>query len=210
MAPSSVPSIDELKNDPRYQCAEVIEHDDMMRFIQTYFFRLNPVIIGFLAFNLLCMGIWIVSTSLLGFDIGIMATMGLALMGMFPIIPLHEWVHGLCYKMQGAKDVRYGGSLRKLYFYAIAHHFVIDRRQMIVVALAPLVAISLFCILLSVISRWASPFALALLFLHLTAASGDFAILSYLWEQRRETIYTYDDAEKRKSYYYILKDTRAA
>jgi len=47
---------------------------------------------------------------------------------------------------------------------------------------------------------------MALLFMHATAASGDFAILSYLWEQRDKTIYTYDDADTRKSYFFIMKE----
>jgi hypothetical protein len=200
------PSINELQNEARFQRAQVIEHDDMMRFISAYFFRMNPIILIFLLLNLISLAVWIVTTSLFGFDIGIVVTTGLAVLGMFPLIPLHEWVHGLVYKAQGATDVRYGGSLWKLYFYAIAHRFVVNSRQLVVVALAPLVVISLLCILLALVSPPATPFAMALLFMHATAASGDFAILSYLWEQRHKTVYTYDDADTRKSYFFILKD----
>lgn len=201
-----LPSIHELQDDTRFQRAEVIEHDDMMRFITTYFFRFNPIILIFLLLNLISLAAWIVATSLFGFDIGIVVTTGLAVLGMFPLIPLHEWIHGLVYKAQGATDVRYGGSLWKLYFYAIAHRFVVSSRQLVVVALAPLVVISLLCILLALVSPPATPFAMALLFMHATAASGDFAILSYLWEQRDKTIYTYDDADTRKSYFFIMKE----
>jgi hypothetical protein len=200
------PSITELQNEACFQRAEVIEHDDMMRFISAYFFRLNPIILIFLLLNLISLAVWIVTTSLFGFDIGIVVTTGLAVLGMFPLIPLHEWIHGLVYKAQGATDVRYGGSLWKLYFYAIAHRFVVSSRQLVVVALAPLVVISLLCILLALVSPPATPFAMALLFMHATAASGDFAILSYLWEQRDKTIYTYDDADTRKSYFFIMKE----
>lgn len=209
MAAHTVPSIEMLQDEARYQCAAVIDHDDMLRFVQTYFFKLNPVILIFILFNLICMFAWIVATSLIGYDTGIVATTALAVLGMFALIPPHELIHGLVYRAQGAKDVRYGGSLRKLYFYAIAHHFVARTSQMVIVALAPLVVISGLCILLAVISPPASPFALALLFMHATAASGDFAILSYLWEQRRKTIYTFDDANTRKSYFYILKEPQS-
>jgi hypothetical protein len=202
----SIPSIEGLKNDPQFVRAEVIDHDNLMPFVQAYFLRLNPVMVIFALINLASLAAWIFFARQVQDGSGMLFTFILALVGVLPLIPLHEWIHGLVYRLQGARDVRYGGSLRKFYFYAIAHRFVVSAGQLVVLALAPLVVISLLCILLAWLTPLLRSFALALLFVHATAASGDFAILSYLWEQRGKTVYTFDDAETRQSYFYIRNE----
>lgn len=48
------------------------------------------------------------------------------LLGCAAIIPIHEFVHWLAYKNEGAADVRFGAIWRSFAFYAAAHNFVAD------------------------------------------------------------------------------------
>jgi hypothetical protein len=58
------------------------------------------------------------------------------------VIPVHELIHGLAILWAGHKP-RYGAKLSKLVFYATADNAYFWRNQYLVVALAPLVVITL-------------------------------------------------------------------
>jgi hypothetical protein len=59
------------------------------------------------------------------------------------LIPVHEFIHALAYKFQGAKNTSYDVNLKKFYFLAIADRFVASKREFQIVALAPFLVISL-------------------------------------------------------------------
>jgi hypothetical protein len=128
--------------------------------------------------------------------------LGLAVVAFIILIPLHEGIHGLVYLLLGARDVRFGGSLRIMAFYALAHDFVVAGSELAWLALAPFLIINGALIILAVASPGLRLFALVLSLLHLTAVSGDWAILGFLWEHRVAPVFTYDDAESRISYFY--------
>ncbi len=66
------------------------------------------------------------------------------------VIPLHEILHGVGIAYYG-HQVRYGVKLMKGVIYATTDHGLFWRRQFVVVALVPLVVISIVAILLSMI-----------------------------------------------------------
>src|SRR5690606_31728950 len=94
-----------------------------------------------------------------------------------PLIPVHEYIHVLAYRSQGAKDTSYDVDWSKLIFMAIAHRFVASRKEFRVVALAPFIAISaaLLLALPFVSPAWGLAIASALL-LHTSCCLGDIAL----------------------------------
>lgn len=127
-----------------------------------------------------------------------------ALLLLLPLIPLHEWLHGLAYKWAGAKTVSYIINWKKLYVAALADRFVIGRKPFYVVALAPFVVISalLTAILVAVNPFWQLCLLITLL-LHTLSCMGDFAMINYMQLRTERHVVTYDDNEKGKSYFWV-------
>lgn len=119
------------------------------------------------------------------------------------MIPIHEYIHVLAYKSQGAQHTSYDVNWKKFYFMALAHQFVADRTEFSIVALAPFVVIT---ITLSLALFWANGLwhftILGTLTMHTAACSGDFGILSYFYFHKDHDIVTYDDIENKISYFY--------
>ena len=80
-------------------------------------------------------GMWLGSTERIELSL-------LAILLVVAMLSIHELCHGLAYRAFGAKP-RYGVNLRKFVAYASAENYYISRNAYIVVALAPLVILSL-------------------------------------------------------------------
>ncbi len=89
----------------------------------------------FFCFKLHHTGNYPVHKILLRFSLGVLLT--------FVLVPFHELIHGLAYKLAGAKNTSYDANLRKFYFLAIADKFVTSKREFKIIALAPFFIISL-------------------------------------------------------------------
>lgn len=123
----------------------------------------------------------------------------------FPIlvIPIHEFVHIITYFFLGARNIRFGMDLSQYIFYVTAHRFVCSSWQFRLVAITPFILISLLSILFLFsfhgIMRW----SLSLfLFVHTTMCAGDFAMLNYYYINKFKRIYSWDDVEVKKAYFY--------
>jgi hypothetical protein len=123
------------------------------------------------------------------------------LAGSILIIPFHEVLHGMAYKLVGAPTITYGADFRQMLFYVAADRFVINSREFAVVALAPFVVINLVCLLLMIFLpvQWMI-FFLSLLLLHNIMCIGDFAMLSYFSKNSRLKLFTFDDHKQKVSY----------
>jgi len=96
------------------------------------------------------------------FRLSIVHYLGL-LVGLVLVLVLHELAHGIAMRLFGARP-RYGVMWEKAMFFATAPGFAFPRRQYLVIALAPLVSLSLLAILgmwLLAGSAWVLPLALA-------------------------------------------------
>lgn len=140
----------------------------------------------------------------LGFDAW-MTRFGNAVLSFIVLLPLHEWLHGVAYRLHGARDIRYGVNLRKLYAYAVAHNFVIGRRGFAWVAITPFLVITAGLVVATVIFDAHRFFLAGVLLLHTAGTSGDFAMLNYLWLHSHREVYTYDDADSHTSYFYARR-----
>ena len=122
------------------------------------------------------------------------------------IIVLHEWIHGMIYKMLGAPRVVYGGDIKKFIFYAAAPMFVLGKADFFKVAMAPFVIITLLSILIFALgSIEIKCFAIGLLMAHTMACGGDFAMMSFFEKNKEKEILTYDDMENKTIYFYEKK-----
>lgn len=123
----------------------------------------------------------------------------------FLLLPLHEYIHVLAYKSQGALQTSYDANLKKFYFMALANQFVANKKEFAVVALAPFVIITsiLIVLLFAVNPDWLLTI-IGVLFAHTAMCSGDFGLLSYFEFHKDKEIVTYDDTTKQLSYFYVL------
>uniref|UniRef100_UPI00404AF07B DUF3267 domain-containing protein n=1 Tax=Fulvivirga sp. TaxID=1931237 RepID=UPI00404AF07B len=121
----------------------------------------------------------------------------------FLLMPLHEFIHVVAYKSQGALHTSYDAHWRKFYFMALADKFVASRKEFQIVALAPFIFISITLITLMLFANptWLITIFGTLLF-HTAMCSGDFGLLSYFDFHKNQEIVTYDDKESGMSYFY--------
>ncbi len=112
------------------------------------------------------------------------------------IVP-HELMHGLGFRLVGAKTIVYGADFTKLIFHASAPNHVLGRREMWFVALLPLVIITtvLALVLLMVSGVWWWVVC-GMFLMHTQGCIGDLAIINF-WERqdRPQDWVTYDEAE---------------
>ena len=198
---------DELA-DNEYVQLDVLRHEELVPFIQTYMKKLTKYSIIYYISNILVFGLvgylFIQNFNLPDYSFGERFThfsYGLAIA--FVLLPLHEYIHVLAYKSQGATNTSYDANLKKFYFMALADKFVASKREFEVVALAPFIIITttLTILLFVVSSAWTLTVA-SILLAHTAMCSGDFGLLSYFEFNKDKNPVTYDDIENKISYFY--------
>ncbi|MCE1168816.1 MAG: DUF3267 domain-containing protein [Sphingobacteriia bacterium] len=121
----------------------------------------------------------------------------------FLLIPLHEYIHVVAYRSQGARNTSYDANLKKFYFMALADRFVTSRKEFKVIALAPFTIISIILILLISFSSYNFTLTiLGILLSHTAMCSGDFGLLSYFEIYKSKEIVTYDEVDNKVSYFW--------
>lgn len=191
-----------------YVLLDALGHKELVPFISTYmkkrtkysliYYLSNFIVFGFVGFFFVK-----------GFDLpnysfsGRFTHFSYGLAIAFALLPLHEYIHVLAYKSQGATNTSYDANLKKFYFMALADKFVANKKEFEVVALAPFIIISttLTFVLIFVDPEWALTVASVLL-AHTAMCSGDFGLLSYFEFHKEKQLVTYDDVENQISYFY--------
>ncbi|MEQ8238389.1 MAG: DUF3267 domain-containing protein [Cyclobacteriaceae bacterium] len=191
-----------------YVQIEEMEHHDIAPFLQKYmkkrtiysvfYYTSNLVLLGFLGYYFAegyGSSDYSFAARFAHFSYGLPIAVAL--------IPLHEYIHVLAYKSQGAKQTSYDANLKKFYFMALADKFVANKKEFEVVALSPFIVISaaLIGLLFMVNPDWVLT-VLAVLFAHTAMCSGDFGLLSYFEFNKEKQVVTYDDIENKVSYFY--------
>lgn len=192
----------------KYVLLDQLGHKELVPFIQTYMKKRTKYVFFYYACNILLFG-------LVGYffvhaydeptfsfsDRFAYFSYGLALA--FALLPLHEYIHVLAYKSQGAQHTSYDANLKKFYFMALADKFVTNKKEFEIVALAPFVAITIFLTGLTFLvnSNWTLTL-LSMLLAHTAMCSGDFGLLSYFEFHKDQQVVTYDDVKNKVSYFY--------
>jgi hypothetical protein len=124
------------------------------------------------------------------------------------LVPVHELLHLIPYRLAGAKDIRIGSDLRQGIIYVTAHRFVAGLKLFATVALVPFLVITAALAIAIVLSspwyRWVLTMAL---FTHTTMCAGDTALLGFLTRYRGRKVYTWDDADSKEAYFYAERET---
>ncbi|WP_435354944.1 DUF3267 domain-containing protein [Emticicia sp. SJ17W-69] len=121
----------------------------------------------------------------------------------FVLLPIHEYIHVLAYKSQGATNTSYSANIKKFYFMALADKFVANKKEFEIIALSPFVIItSILSILLCLVNATWTLTIIGILLAHTSMCSGDFGLLSFFEFYKNKEPVTYDDVENGISYFY--------
>lgn len=120
------------------------------------------------------------------------------------LVPLHEGLHLVPFRLAGARDIRLGTDLRQGIIYIAAHRFVTGKRLLSFVAMTPFAIVTAGMIaaiaLCPVWWQWVLSIAL---FVHTTMCAGDAAMLTYTGSFSGKEVFTWDDADLMEAYFYI-------
>ena len=203
-------TVEELDSSQNFRQILVVKYADLISFVFDNLKKFN-LLIAFFCF--LCAAFLGVSVYL---RIALIATYPLSKVILYsflgflimPVIsiPIHEALHIIPFYISGARNIRIGMDLKQYMFYVTAHRYVASPLQFIIVALTPFLLISLATIYLIIIlpPLWKWSFS-AFLFVHSTMCAGDFALMNFYYINRNKTIYTWDDADNKTTYFYEKK-----
>ncbi len=201
----------ELKNN-NYTLESKFSHDDLLPFLKPYFRKWN---IFSISFHVLCLVFGIIvfyilfktSGPLISKKLAKLTYFSFGIVGSFLLIPIHEYIHVLAYKYVGAKSTSLAANFKKFYFMALAHEFVANKKEFTIVALAPIVIISILHFAALAFSSSSISICISVsLFFHAMMCSGDFALLSYFQENKNRQLLTYDDVVNKITYFYKKVD----
>lgn len=197
-----------------YVLLEKLDHNELVPFIRTYINRRTKYSILYYFFNAIAFGLagyfFVEGFNSPDFDFFSRFThfsYGLAIALL--LLPLHEYIHVLAYKSQGAKNTSYAANFKKFYFMALADKFVANQKEFVIVALAPFVFITtMFTMLFFIVPDAWSLTIVGTLLAHTAMCSGDFGLISYFEYNKDRQIVTFDDVEQKLSYFYGVADKK--
>ena len=124
------------------------------------------------------------------------------LAGSFLVIPFHELLHGLAYRILGARKIIFGADLSQLIFYVTANRYPVSGMQIHLLTLTPFIFINLLtAIATALFFQDGLLFSAFFLLSHNIMCIGDFAISGYV-SRIKGRVYTYDEPEGKLSYFY--------
>ena len=167
-------------------------------FVSWFYFAVNVLVPAFFLLFLiwgLTEGMLKWGTIIKQFIIGLMA-------GSILVIPPHEILHGVAYRILGAKKIRFGADMQQFIFFVTADRFPISGTQLHFLALTPFVVINAIVITVTAIYLpQVTLFSATLLLSHNIMCIGDFAMVNYVLNEKGE-LYSYDEIEHKKSYFF--------
>jgi hypothetical protein len=199
----------ELTDTTRYKKLLELKHDELMFFVASQvrprglpmqlFYIMNLPLLGYIFYKIY--QIIFISPVNWFYLVGIVL-LGLLIFALV-IIPLHEILHVLAFRMLGARKTSIHAQWNRMLFYAIADKFVMNSREFIFLALFPFVLINLALIAgVMFLHDEYKVLSLVALFFHFTGCIGDFALLNYLFQNKDKRILNYDDEALGMSYFY--------
>jgi hypothetical protein len=203
-----LPDAETLLNDPGYRQVLELDFSDMIPFVLTNIRKRGIIPLIYMAANILLLviiilyAIWGVRMELLNAGKIFWQLLAGFLAGSILVIAPHELLHGLAYRIIGARKISFGADLQQFIFYVTASRFPISKYQLVFLAMTPFILINVIVTALTL--AWASQFTLfsaSLLLCHNIMCIGDFAVVNYACKHRGP-LYTFDDTENKKSYFF--------
>jgi hypothetical protein len=201
---------DKLSSSSEYKLVRQLHHDEIIDFLMQQLKQLRWPMAFFYGFNIMLIALIIsftagnIAQSYINWSAYFLYLLLGLICGMVLVIPVHEILHGIAYKLIGATKVKYGADLKQMLFYASAPGFVAGKRGFYLVALTPFAIINLLFLAGIIYGhiplQWGS---LVAFFTHSTMCIGDFAMINYMASFHGKEVYTFDDKTERTSYFYI-------
>jgi len=202
------PSIESLRNNPGYRFVRELGFEEMIPFVLEHIRKRG--LMSFIYFAT-CMGlfIWMIfqiflmlSGNLLTGKQVLFQVIAGVLAGSFLVIPVHELIHGLAYRILGAKKIIFGADLKQFIFYVTADKYPVSGHRIIFLALLPFAVINAVTIL-ALLTYFPDKMIFGGFFLlsHNIMCIGDFAISNYV-RLSGNRIYSFDVPEEKKSYFF--------
>ncbi|MPR35160.1 DUF3267 domain-containing protein [Salmonirosea aquatica] len=127
----------------------------------------------------------------------------LGVVGLFLVIlPVHEGIHALFFKILGARKVGFGYSKKGLMVYAYAQRFVMSLPENALVAAMPFLLISLLLFICWVGVPGLKATWMIIFLLHMLGCMGDFILIGHAWKNRKKAMFTYDDLDEKRTYFF--------
>jgi Putative zincin peptidase len=129
------------------------------------------------------------------------------LVGYLCLVPVHEAIHGIAYRVCGATTVRIHIRWRTLSAYCTADEFATSGDQFLFVCLAPCAVISPLILLAGAFLPKLAPLLGGMLLLHTGACSGDFGMVALALQHKLTAIWIYDRNRENKTYIWEVPDS---
>jgi len=198
------PTPEELESHRGYEKIEDLDHNEMVPFILDNLKNQNLITAAFKHSTLILIAVvlfmwigrWDTTAFFIGLGAGILFTFTVGVM-------IHELLHLLVYKILGARKTKLKLLLSQAAVAAVADHFVVSEKEFYWLAFTPFVVLTTAgLIALFFTYGWIFYGVSFFLIIHATACIGDFSLAGFMYEHRKGHIYTYDDVENDKSYFY--------
>lgn len=206
--PSEKPDVAKLNHEPRFRKILELEFSDMIPFVLAnirkpgivpwIYMIINITMLIFIVFYT----IWGLTNQMLTWSMVIRQSLWGIFAGSILIILPHELLHGVAYRILGARKIRFGADMKQFIFYVTADQFPITGIELVFLALTPFIVVN--AIAGTLLFNWFPQHMLSgslLLLSHNIMCIGDFALVSYVSSAKRP-IYTYDEIKKKKSYFF--------
>ncbi len=202
------PTVEELKTTNNYSLIEEFDFGATVPFLLKFLGKFNYLMNFYYLFHLImiaAIGYFIgyyITGDFTWFDVLKFSFLGF-LFALFPGIFLHEAIHILAVKILGAKKIAFGVEWKYMMFYVAADKFVMNKKQFLFVAFAPFVLTTIALLWLAATAEMLYPLLwLTACFIHGTMCIGDFGLINYYIENRNKEIFTYDNTDEKKTYFY--------
>ena len=203
------PDVKKLQHDPGYRQILELDFNDMIPFVLSNIRRR-----GILSYFYAGINLGMIALIILYFIPGLAVphpswsgilrqTVTGIISGSILIIPIHEILHGLAYWVLGARKIRFGADMKQFIFYVTADRYPVSGRELYFLAMTPFVLINAVVVVITLV--WFPQvflFSTFLLLSHNVMCIGDFAIAGYVQGRAPGRIYTYDELDLKKSYFY--------
>ena len=205
---SNVPDVEQIQNEELYTKILELNFDDMIPFVLSNIKKKGLMSWIFIAINVIGLfsigvfSIWGIYTGWIPWSKFIIQLVLGIIAGSIIVIPFHELLHGLAYRILGAKKIKFGANLQQFFFFVSADRFPVNRKELYFLALLPFGVLNVA--LLMVALFWLTQYSILFGFLllsHNLMCIGDFAITNYVLNEKEE-VFTYDEPENKKSYFY--------
>jgi len=207
------PTIAELQNEEQFELIAKLNHRQIKDFVLQQLASGGKLVRIFMIYQVVIIlaGIFFFTRSVVlafqDYPEPLYYSLGALVFSFSLLIIIHELLHGVALKITGAKQINFGGYIKKFIFYAEADQFVINRNQFAFIALTPLIVIKLVT-LTGVLLFLHSPLFYFFIFVmstHSLFCAGDIGLLSIFYNYRKHKIYTYDLKAEKTSFYFRKK-----